>query len=255
MGNLAGRTTAARLVEPYDFDDLAGGYLTFWISAISPSYYLLDGSSQVETAYDRSPRGQDATQSTSGSRPLIATQGGVDWFDFSAGNDYLSTAPSPGTDSFVAPTITGSRTAFASIYLPYSTHTSARRAILESYTEYYVGAMEISAGNDLETNIYDGSVETVTDADNLPLETVQLVAFRYQPDDFLSLWREGSSVGTPNAIQTPAVSSADGWRVGVFRDANARFFDGYIGEIAVIDRYLTDAEMAIGFELLEKRWG
>lgn len=250
---LASRSVGARIFEDYDFDTLAAGHMVLWLSAASPSFYELDGSSLVQTAFDRSPRGQDATQASATERPPIVSQSGHDWFDFSTGNDYLTTVSGPMADS-AATNTTGARTIFAAYYLPYATHPSTRRFILETYPQYYGGGLEIADDNDPAFTLNDGGVETAAGPSDVPLQQTVVQAGQFLIDDFVYVWLDGTLEDGSNAIQTPLTSSQQGWRIGTYRDANDRWFDGYIGEVVVIDRFLSAAEMALGFEILTRRW-
>lgn len=249
---IANRFASSRLLRPFDLDDIAVPSL--WLSAASPTFYELDGSSNVETAIDRGFRAQHATQATASARPPLVTHGGMTWFDFSQGNDYLSTAPVPATT--IASVINLARSGVASVYLPYGSHTSARRVLIETYPEWYGGNVEIDAGNDLSAAVYDGNgVETAVETGvDFPLQTVQIVGWRWQDAGSIEVWRQGVSVGSDVIESTPSTANQTGWRIGTYRDTNGRWFDGYLGELFITDRFLADAEMVTATEVLDGRW-
>lgn len=251
---LVGRTAAARELSGYDMPDIAQGSLSMWLSARSPTYYSLDGSSNVDTAFDLSPAGQNATQATADDRPPLVTHNGNTWFDFSQGNDYLTTLTGPAILSNV-PIITMSRTIVAVIYLPYSSHTSARRVFIESYDEYHAGSLEINASNEAACSTNDGGVITIEDTSTFPLQTIQVVAQRISANDLMTLWVGGSQVASASVgIFTIAGENIRGYQIGTYRDANSRWFDGYLGELVVFDRSLSDDELAAARDVLLQRW-
>jgi len=251
---LAARRVGARVLDAFDFDTLADGYLSLWLSSHNPSFYEVDGSSLVQTAFDRSPRGQDAIQTSATERPALASAAGNTWFDFSLGNDYLSTTG--GSAVAASANLTSARSVFAAIYLTYASHVGheTRRVFLETYPEYYGGSFEIPADHDTEFTMGDGSVETATSPSDTPLQQPVLLGGQFLMNDFVYLWQNGTLLDGTNAISTPVATSQTGWRLGTYRTANDRWYDGYIGEVVVIDRFLNAAEMAVGLELLARRW-
>lgn len=209
----------------------------------------LDGSSNVSAVTDLSGNGNDASQATEAARPPLVTFNGQSWFDFSQGNHYLTTS-GPGA------TTNDARSIFAVVYLPYGSHTSTRRIFIESYSQYYGGSMEVDGNNRFRGNTNDGSQEEVVEGTTFPLQSVQTVGMLFEGGGLggrHTLWRDGTQVVAIGGIEgSLRTSSQTGFRLGTYRDANDRWFDGYLGDVLIYDRYLTFDETAAVFDFLSR---
>jgi hypothetical protein len=223
--------------------------LVGWWDPDDSTTRTVDGSSRVETLNDKSGSGAHAAQATAGSRPRLATLNGRTWLDFSLGNDFLTT---------VGPAAwRGVRSYFAVVYLPYATHTGKpRRAILEAYPDYFQGGLDIeaaTAGSVLGMYANDGSARSAADNVAFPLGQVVVVGAEMVGGGGGRLFRNNS----PRDMFTLLgrnLTGYTGFRFGTYRTADLRFFDGYIGEIVMVDGQLDAQHLREVHDLLMAKW-
>lgn len=220
--------------------------LVGWWDPDDAATVTLDGSDRVEQVNDKSASSANATQGTSGSRPHTATLNGRTWLDFSQGSHWLTTVGPP-----VLRTV---RTYFAVLYLPYATHTGARRSAFEAYPQWYQGGLEVNASNNLASTAFDGNVKAATDGTGtFPLQQVVVAMVTLSHGGGLHLWRGNAGRGAVNLGEI-VISSYTGFRLGTYRDTNDRWYNGYLGDLLMIEGQLSAVEQRQVYDILTAKW-
>jgi len=238
--HVATRRLGHLVAQPPDAFD---GLVAWWTPQ---EVTLVDG--RVSVAADLSGNGFDMEQDTAASRPYLVDHDGRVWFDFTQGNHYLSSV-GPG------PVPAGQRSIAAVIHLPYDAHIGARRAFLESYPNYFGGAMEISASDVLAAHCNDGGLKTVTEPVTFPLRSTEVVGVSMRSGGAHTLFRGDERVSCQRIAGNISTTNQIGFRLGTYRDANGRWFDGYLGDVVIIDRELRLDEWAALIAWFRIEWG
>lgn len=202
-------------------------------------------SPRIASIRDKGFYGYDAAQETESLRPYWLDFQGKKWIDFSLGGHYLNV--------IAEPPLPEGRTVFAIVYLPYSEHTGLRRCIIEQYPDYFALSTEIHADNVTRAVINDGGAQQVQ-GDPPPLERSYLQVMRWKTAENLRVYQDLKDYEGTTDIGSVVLGGQTGWRIGTYRDVNDRWFDGYMGELIVYDRALTDSEREDVANYLMNKW-
>jgi len=188
---------------------------------------------------------RDAVQLTEGSRPYVVEHNGRNWIDFSQGNHYF--------DIVTNPPLPDGRTIFVVAYLPYSVNPGTIRALMQQYPDWYTISFNISSGNVLENWVRDTGDRQALGSAAVDMEEIAVWISRWENGDKLEVFRNLEPAEGQVNIGTVVLGGQTGWRIGSNRNL-ATWFDGYMGEVIVYDRALTDLERVEVAGYLKAKW-
>lgn len=196
----------------------------------------------VATLPDLSGNGRNLTQATAAKRPTIADAsiGGRRSLRFTAANAQsmasAAFAAVAGGLTVLAVAKHAQATRSATAYVADSAGSAgSRRSTFLSTGGYYGGQVATSA---LPTYTVDGTRPQVVTWRNDGAQTTTRVS---------GLMPDKSSADVPNSTPTA-------WRMGASYNDGGHW-DGWIGELIILDRYATTAEIASGTAYLARKWG
>ena len=134
------------------------------------------------------------------------------------------------------------RTFMATVFLNQDTHSGTRRFISETYPSYVGGYISIESDNKLKCGVADGvSTKTVVQSTEFVLKEKVNIAYTWKNNGKLTLYVEGTNVGEISIGDVQDIQ--DGFRIGTYRTADARFWEGTIKNISIWDKELSQAEI------------
>ena len=197
------------------------------------------GNGFVTTWYDQSGNGRNAVQTTAANQPQIVSSGVV---------ITQSSKPSlqfDGSNDFINRNETASNL-FASNFSAFAVHNvtggSTRKCIIESTsTLSNVFNPSIEYNGALPTNIRlftgeTGNFAALTSTNNFSGNVQRLVSALKNGTTIQELFVNNTSEGSTSPSATP-ITNITGYNIGVYRDANDRYFGGNMQEIILYNSY------------------
>jgi len=210
------------------------------------SYYKLDENAANTTVVDS--HGDNTGTASTNTANLYDASGKINSaFDFDGSSEYFTVVTS-SLDNQDTISCSGW------VYID-SAGNGNRRGIIESYgTNTWAGiSIEVGTDNKIKTYIPNPThalSDILIDSGTSPTDQwVHIVVVRTDGDN--QLWINGVEEDTGTTTSTMSSSNFTGFRVGTYRDANDRFFDGKIDEVAIWSRALTSDEVTELYNLVE----
>ena len=100
-------------------------------------------------------------------------------------------------------------------------------------------------------------MRSATDGDTFPLDTPVVASAMWLSGGGVQAHKNGVAVGGDHLGQVEAASGFQGYRIGTYRDADNRWWPGYIGELVIVDREMSWRERneVVDLLLLDKWTG
>ena len=257
-----GRASLRRLLVPVylrnrsaedDFapDTLEG--LQLWLDADDLSTLYQDSalttavtadSDQVGGWVDKVTGTAKATQATATKYPLYKTgvQNGKAGVLFDGSNDYL-VLPDVAMDGAVTLVLVMNTVSLSAADIPIVISRNTGNT-------YYMWITTTNAPQ-LAVHLFDtGDRSVSSNADMTGCNIIGLTNVEGSP---VSLWRNG--VEQVGVVNTGTFGAQGASRLGIWRDSSTLPYNGYICELLVYDRVLSDSEMAQLSEFLGDKWG
>ena len=203
------------------------------------SYYKLDENA-ANTDVDDAHGSNDGTASTNTANLYDASGKINSTFDFDGSSEYFTVVTS-SLDNQDTISCSGW------VYID-SAGNGNRRGIIESYgTNIWAGiSIEVGTDNKIKTYIPNPThalSDILIDSGTSPTDQwVHIVVVRTDGDN--QLWINGVEEDTGTTTSTMSSSNFTCFRVGTYRGANDRFFDGKIDEVGIWSRALTSTEIS-----------
>jgi len=215
----------------------------WWFDASDSSTVVLDASGNIEKWDDKSGNDRHAEQSNSTYRPDYTDSTAV----FDGGDEYLTSLRSYSTpdarSTFIVGSIDGG--------------SGTRRFFAETYggTYGYTGvSVEVGTDDRLKTYIREtAGVLVISDTTDFPAG-LQIISSQHTNGSSFNLYLNGELVAY-NANATAVDNNFDGLRIGTYREADARFLDGSIKEIIILDTDPNETTRQIIEGYLAHKWG
>jgi hypothetical protein len=230
-----------------------------WLDAADTATITESGGS-VSQWNDKSGNARNFTQASGTAQPTTGTrtQNGLNVIDFDGTTDFLEGGDvldilSGGVTLFVVTKLdTAPTTGLTSIVGKSKAATgSGRYTIFWNLPEGGHAALFQDTADRLAANDPGSSNRT----------NVFVLASRIVRNSAITLWRNGSVVATnSNLSGTTSYNSTDVWMIGAYQAANGvspasgSFMDGFIAEVVVFMRDLTNSEMADMNTYLQSKW-
>jgi hypothetical protein len=225
-----------------------------WLDASDVTTITESGGS-VSAWGDKSGNTRNFSQGTSGNRPTTGTRtlNGLNVIDFDGSDDFM-------TGGDVLDLLTNGVTMFVVTKLD-----------VASGVKGIAGKSRAAANAGRYSFLYDSTFTALFEdtagrsATNTPsVQTNPYVwAMRVIRNSQLRLWRDGSVVATTTGLSgTTSYNTTDIWMVGAYQSTtggtpplSGSFMDGYIAEVVVFVRDLSDAEVDEMNTYLRSKWG
>jgi hypothetical protein len=229
-----------------------------WLDASSTSYMTLSGS-EITSLNDRSGNGRNATNGTTGDRPIRSTgwQNGLSAAQFQG----IVTSPNNGNVlDFTSPSISGKNT-LSFFYVGQPNHAAGT-----SYRFGRILSAAPSSGNDYDSTsgIIYAPVGAVNSMDVYRNNAYSPVGTSFTNNTTHMFGFAGGGTTSANWLdggdKTTASWSASNFaitRLRIGNDPNRvdSAFNGYVGEWILFDKKLTDGEVDKMFGYLAWKWG
>jgi hypothetical protein len=245
---------------------VAGGVWTplelspdLWLDAADTTT-ITASSGSVSQWNDKSGNGRNFTQGTGGNQPTTGTrtQNGLNVLDFDGTDDFLE-----GGD--ILDILTNSATIVVVTKLDVAPTTGTRGIVGKSRalgaTGRYSILWELPTGGHLALFHDTAARLAVSDPGSTNRTNVFVLGNRIIRASTMTLWRNGNVVATnSNLSGTTSYNTTDVWLIGAYQNgagtgplANS-YMDGFVAEVLVFMRALSDNEMGQVNEYLRSKW-
>lgn len=211
--------------------------LKLWLDASDPSTITQSGGS-ISQWSDKSPNGNNATQSSGTSQPITGTRtiNGLNTVDFDGVNDFLTVPSGLYTIS------SGPNTAFVVFA---TDNTAIEQRIVSGASTAIRWGLVLNSGSPLTAYNGSGVTQSVT------LDTLQHIFDMTRSGAFLTSCYDGVNGATGSSASDVTSTSM---AIGRKSNSGPVYFDGLLGEIIMYSRALSNDDANAVRAYLKTKW-